>query len=92
MAIFPQMAAMLLKEHKNKAIEGDILLIGRQTVCLTEEGALALIRSEGVTPRTNYTLEIDSTTVGSNIGAFITDRCFFSMFSSANVIALDDRL
>jgi hypothetical protein len=29
MSIFPQMAAMILKEHRHKPIAGDILLIGR---------------------------------------------------------------
>jgi len=89
MSIFPQMAAMILKEHKYRPINGDILLIGRQTVNLTVANALELIRSEGITPRDSYQVELDSSTVGSETTGYITDRCFFAMFSSAGVIALD---
>jgi hypothetical protein len=73
MSIFPQMAAMLLKEHKYRPIEGNILLVGRQTVNLTVENALALIRSEGIIPRDDFQLEIDSSTIGYEHGTFITD-------------------
>ena len=35
MAIFPQTAKFILQEHKHRPIEGDIVLIGRQSVLLT---------------------------------------------------------
>lgn len=89
MAIFAQMASMILKEHKHQAIAGDILLIGRQTVCLTVKEALHLIKNEGIVPSPDFHIEIDNSTIGSEQEKYITDRCFFSMFSSGKVIALD---
>lgn len=89
MSIFRQTASMILKEHKYRPITGDVLLIGRQTVLLTVEEALQLVASEGLKPRTDFIEEIDTSTVGSNLVEYITDRSFFSMFSDARVIALD---
>src|SRR5689334_2660568 len=89
MSIFPQMASIILKEHKFRPIHGDVLLIGRQTVLLTPEKALELMHREGVTPRNGYSLEIDKSTVGSEQAPYITDRSFFSLFSDAKVLALD---
>src|SRR5262245_28941827 len=82
MGILPQMAKFLVREHKHKSIAGDILLIGRQSVVLTLEQALALLESEDVKPRENFLHEFDS-------GNYITDRCFFSMLSPGRLCALD---
>jgi hypothetical protein len=38
----PQTATMLLSEDKHRPISGDVVLIGRQTVLLTIDEALAL--------------------------------------------------
>ncbi len=88
MAILPQNAAMLLKEHKHRPITGDVLLIGRQTVFLTENEALDSVREEGIEVRPNFLHEADHSTVFRR-SDFITDRSFFSMFSDAKVTALD---
>src|SRR5262249_24549327 len=71
-----------------KPIGGDVLLVGRQTVMLTPEQALALLAREGVAPLPGHVVEIDKSTVAAKDG-FITDRSFFSMFSRGRVIALD---
>jgi hypothetical protein len=89
MAIFPQTAAMILKEHKHRPIAGDVLLIGRQTVLLTVDSARALIAREGVKMKNGFLTEIDRSTVGAEQARYITDRSFFSMFSDAKVMALD---
>jgi hypothetical protein len=89
MAIFPQTAAMILKEHKHRPIAGDVLLIGRQTVLLTIDTARALMAREGVKVRDNFLAEVDQSTVGAERAQYITDRAFFSMFSDVRVIALD---
>ena len=89
MAIFPQTAAMILKEHKHRPISGDILLIGRQTVLLTVDAAQALMAREGIAVRDEFLAEIDRSTVGAEQSQYITDRAFFSMFSDAKVMALD---
>lgn len=87
--IFPQTATFILREHKHRPIRGELLLIGRQTVALTIDAALELIEAAGVQPNKTFTTEIDRQTVGLDGREFITDRCFFSMFTSANVRALD---
>jgi len=89
MSIMPQIAAMLLKEHRHRAIEGDILLIGRQTVLLTVNEARGLMEREGVEIRDGFVLEIDRSTVGNEVGEYLTDRSFFSMFCGGRVLALD---
>jgi len=89
MAIFPQTAAMLVKEHKFRPITGDVLLIGRQTVMLTPDAARALLARESVPVRAGFQAEIDKSTVGSDAAPYLTDRSFFSMFCDARVIALD---
>jgi hypothetical protein len=83
LAIFPQLATLIVREHRHKAIAGDILLIGRQSVFLTLAQALALLHREGVEPRTGFLQETEPN------GHYITDRCFFSMLSAARFNALD---
>lgn len=86
--ITAQIARFILKEHRHKPIAGDVLLIGRQTVAMSEAEARNLIESEGITLRP-YTTEIDTRTIGHGQGSYITDRCFFAMFTDARVAALD---
>ena len=90
MSIMPQIARMLLREHKHQRIEGDILIIGRQTVSMTFAETMKIIADEGGA----YTLtgfeEIDDSTVGSEGKHYLTDRSFFSLFSGGNVRALDN--
>jgi SAM-dependent methyltransferase len=88
MAILPQVAAIILKEHKRQPIAGDVVLIGRQTVALTEKQATSLLQREGVELRAGFRREIDTTTAYRE-SDFISDRAFFSMFTDAHVIALD---
>ena len=56
---------------------------------LSVDKALDLLTREGVERRDNFLIEHDTSTVGSNLAPYITDRSFFSMFSDARVIALD---
>lgn len=86
MSILPQVARMIVKEYLHRPIIGDVVLIGRQSVLLSEKEALDLIRSEGLIPLPSYIREVDGTT--RDRGG-ITDRAFFSMFTDAKVIALD---
>jgi hypothetical protein len=88
MGILPQVATLILREHKQRPITGDLLLIGRQSVMLTADEAIALLRREAIAVRSEFTLEIDKTTKGIDAG-FISDRTFFSMFSDARILALD---
>jgi SAM-dependent methyltransferase len=63
-------------------------LIGRQTVMLTVDDALALLAHEGVPLRPNFLREKSNWATGYDPN-FISDRSFFSMFSDARVVALD---
>ena len=88
-AIFPQLASLILKEHKYQAIDGDLLLIGRQSVMLTRDQAGQLIEAEGIAIHPDAFEEIDEGTVGSRGDGYLTDRSFFSLFCGARVRAID---
>ena len=88
-AIFPQLASLILKEHKYQEIRGDLLLIGRQSVMLTREQAGQLMEAEDIAIHPNAFEEIDEGTVGSHGGGYLTDRSFFSLFCGAQVRAID---
>jgi SAM-dependent methyltransferase len=88
MAIYVQTARMLMAEHRNRPITGDVVLIGRQSVYLTESTAPMLFAEEGMSIRDGYFIEHDSGTVGMS-GGHLTDRSFFSMLTDARVSALD---
>jgi SAM-dependent methyltransferase len=87
MGILPQVATLIVREHKHRPITGDVLLIGRQTVMLSEPDAMALLRREGVPVRPGFVSEGDHQTIAGQ--GFISDRSFFSMFTDARVFALD---
>src|SRR5437588_6300207 len=89
MAIFAQTARVLISEHKNQPITGTVLLVGRQSVFLTPEGALEVLREEGIAPRHGYLIEVDTSTVASAAQGCITDRSFLSMLTDAKVRSLD---
>jgi SAM-dependent methyltransferase len=88
MAITRHVATFIVREHKFRPIVGDVLLIGRQTVHLTEREAVTLLQREGVPIRPGYLQELDNSTISRERG-FLSDRAFFSMFSEAKVIATD---
>jgi SAM-dependent methyltransferase len=91
MGLPSQLAVVVLREHRHRPIAGTLLSIGRQTVYLTPEEAVALVRCElGIEPRAHpSSLEIDSQTRGASGQAFITDRAFYSLFSDAQLHCLD---
>jgi SAM-dependent methyltransferase len=82
MSILPQVATLMLKEHKYAPITGDVLLIGRQTVMFGETHARGLLQAEKISIRNGFLREVDA-------DGRITDRSLFSMFTDANVLALD---
>ena len=59
MAILLHSAIFFLQEHKHRPIAGDIVTIGRQTVTLTYEEALALLEMEGMSRRFGATVALD---------------------------------
>lgn len=89
MGLLPQMARVLLNEHKYRPITGKVLLIGRQTVPLSPDNAMKLISDEGVAIRPGVTVALDHTTRNARDHNFIADRSLFNLFSDATVQALD---
>lgn len=89
MAILMQNAVFLLQEHKHRPIVGDVLTMGRQTVTLTYHEAISLLHDHGVAMRYGHVHELDTSTVTSAQLGWISDRCFFSMFTDATVKAMD---
>jgi SAM-dependent methyltransferase len=79
----------MLREHNYKPFSGRLLSIGRQTVYLTLPQALSLVERECGRVRQDYKFEIDSQTRGAQGQDFITDRCFYSMFSDVAYSSLD---
>ena len=91
MGLPSQLAVVVLREHRHRPITGRLLSIGRQTVYLTPEEAVALVRCElGIEPCSHpASLEIDTQTRGASGQALITDRAFYSLFSDAQLHCLD---
>jgi SAM-dependent methyltransferase len=91
MGIFSQLAALLLREHRFRPITGELLTIGRQTIFMTRQQALALVEHElGVkSPVQADSLEVDVATRASTKGEYISDKSFFSLFSDARYHCLD---
>jgi SAM-dependent methyltransferase len=89
MGIFSQLATVLLREHRYKPITGSILSIGRQSVFLSPNQAIALVEQELDTALGANELEIDNATRGSTRGHFVTDQAFYSLFSRARYHCLD---
>jgi SAM-dependent methyltransferase len=93
MGIPRMIARAVVQEHKYKPITGNGLLIGRQTMSLTVDEAVALVESEGVKPNSSVlsgakNLTDNETRAGKGRG-FIKDTAFFSLFSDATFKALD---
>lgn len=88
MAITRQMAEMILAEHRFRPIQGEILLLGRQTVFMTPEEAQGLVERAGFKVRKEARIEYDKTTMGRQKN-FISDASFFSLFADAETKACD---
>ena len=90
MGISPLHAELLILEHKRKPLPPVVHLLGRQTVILGIDRAIALIRSHGVEPHP-VGLEIDRQTLGAqSVGAeYVSDRTFFGMLGVHKVLAID---
>jgi SAM-dependent methyltransferase len=88
MAITRHLAHFILKEHVFRPITGSTLLLGRQMVFMTPDEALAVVEGAGVKIRSNVSIEYDRSEIGRT-RKFISDTCFFSLFSDSDVIACD---
>jgi hypothetical protein len=73
-----QLVDAILREHTHKPLFGDALFIGRQTVPLTRDEALAKLQSYGIRPAINpASIEIDTSTIHHRPGRRQQhQRCF----------------
>lgn len=86
-------ARLIAREHRKQQITGKVLTLGRQTVGLSYQGAVDLLRNEGLTASplakiTSIDNKEDKTRAGRG-KAFITDRVFFGMLGLKDVKSLD---
>ncbi|NKB43596.1 MAG: hypothetical protein GKS03_04880 [Alphaproteobacteria bacterium] len=92
MAIPYAVASMIVQEHKNQPITGRILLIGRQTIDMNVQTAVALVESILGHVRTKNPA-LDHSTRARNEPTVTTDTIsdagFFSLFTDAIVTAVD---
>lgn len=95
MGINHHVAEALIRENQHKKIDGDVVLIGRQTVYLTPEAILALFADNGVDLK--GIKPSDLATGGrsnNNVAAFhdvkkITDAELFRLLGVPKILALD---
>ena len=88
MGIMAPIARFILKEHTRKPIVGRAAFIGRQTIPLTEQQAIKLIRSEGVEVR-NISVKEDIDTLSGRGKKFIDEVSFFNLFTSLDITFID---
>jgi hypothetical protein len=87
----------IVREHKYKPIRGDVLLIGRQTVYLTQQQYIAMLRQHGVDVHEKQLKQmvIDNETMDRRLVAIapgqelISDRSLFHLLGVEQVRALD---
>jgi SAM-dependent methyltransferase len=91
MGIASQFATLISREHRFRPITGRLLSIGRQTIYLTADEAIALIEDElGAPARTAaFPLQIDAATRGAEGQPLITDSSFYALFSDSKYNCLD---
>ena len=83
----------LVEEHKYRPIQGSILTIGRQVICLGPENYKDFFDGHGIALPPGHKLTLDKCTTFAHAhrksGEFISDTCFFSAFGDCQVTALD---
>jgi hypothetical protein len=88
MAITRHLAELILTEHRFRKITGRVLMLGRQTVFMKPEEAMALVRRVGLEVRPAARIGICTMPHGKKNG-YIADASFFSLFTDAVVEACD---
>ena len=88
MGIMAPIVRLLLREHLRRNFTGRGLLIGRQTIPISPDEAIAIIKEEGISLRANVNA-IDKSTRSARDRGYIDDGAFFSLFSDMDVTSLD---
>ncbi|MBK8476484.1 MAG: hypothetical protein IPL39_09205 [Opitutaceae bacterium] len=89
MGLTRQIARAMLREHRFQPITGRVLTIGRQTIYLTPEELLKLLDEEGIAPRPDSPLTLDTQTVHGKGRGFVTDVAFFQSFADVTCDSVD---
>jgi SAM-dependent methyltransferase len=83
----------IIREHRNKPIAEDVLLIGRQTTYLSPDELLVTIREHRVKVDADpSSIELDETTVDRRLGyaeRLVSDAAPFKLLGARSVKALD---
>lgn len=81
---------LLLAEHRYRPIRGSLLSISRQTIGLTTDEALALLRETGTPVRPEARSEAGRKTQHQfGMQNLISDESFYSLFTDAQLVVLD---
>jgi hypothetical protein len=89
------MVEALIRESQHRPIEGDVILIGRQTTVFTAQSILGLLREHGVDVEhlTEADIEIDRNTINRQLvfadQDLISDAALFRLLDVPKVLALD---
>jgi hypothetical protein len=88
--ITPLHAELIIREHLRKSLPETVHLVGRQTVLLTFEQAVALLTRLGGVPKA-IGAERDRQTHGAKVAQqqFISDRTFFGLLGVSSILAID---
>ena len=94
MGLAPQVVEAIVREHAYRPIVGDVLLIGRQTVYMTPEHLIGMVRSHGLSPAIDpMDVALDRDTVNRRPGVgpqeLVSDLSLFALLGNRKVKALD---
>lgn len=91
MGIAPHIAQAIIREHRFRRIDGDVLLLGRQTMQFSANDAVALVESEGLRPVELAPADAttDRRTIASQGQSYIRDDAFFKLLGNDRVRAID---
>jgi hypothetical protein len=87
------MIEAVLREHLNVPVDGDVLMIGRQTTYLSPEDLLRVVREHGIAANADpNSIELDKTTIDRRQGydaQLVSDAALFKLLGARSVKALD---
>ena len=90
MGISPLHAELIIREHKFRPLPKTVHLLGRQTVNLSYQKMLGILKKHGITP-SEVPIEIDRTTSGAIASGqdFISGATFFGLLGVEKIRAID---
>jgi hypothetical protein len=91
MGIAPYIADAIIREHKHRPIEGDVVLLGRQAMLFSPDHAHDLLRAQGVQPVSvaDQTAMLDRSTRSGAGNSYIKDSSFFELLGARATRTLD---